>query len=157
MPADHQHAYAGRRVAVLGASGFIGRRVAAALARQGAELYLLARVTQAAEALAGELGGDPSVLRCDVALPGELERAIEKVRPAIVFNLAGYGVDPAERDESLASLINAELPRRLCRALADWRDGGWPGQAVLHVGSALEYGRATGDLREYTEPLPDTL
>lgn len=157
MPADHQSAYAGQRVAVLGASGFIGRRVAVALARQGAELYLLARVAQAAEALAGEFGGDPSVLRCDVAIPGELERAIEKVRPAILFNLAGYGVDPAERDEGLAALVNTELPPRLAAGMAEWRDAGWRGQAVVHVGSALEYGRAAGDLREDTPPFPNTL
>ncbi len=77
--------------------------------------------------------------------------------PAIVFNLAGYGVDPTERDPFLAEHINARLPATLCDWLAGGDAPGWSGQRLIHVGSAAEYGAAAGDLREDTPARPTTL
>ncbi len=150
-------ALAGRRVAVLGATGFIGRAVARALAARGASVQLLVRDPAAAARLRDTLAGAADIVACDAGMPGELEGVLEQVRPAVTFNLAGYGVDPRERYETSAELINALLPERLCVALARRRDQAWTGQALVHVGSALEYGRAAGNLAEDTPETPDTL
>jgi nucleoside-diphosphate-sugar epimerase len=52
--------------------------------------------------------------------------------------------------------MNAELPRALCEAVAPLRSGGWPGQHVIHTGSAAEYGNAGAALREDGPAEPST-
>lgn len=161
MPSIDSHGslsgYDGVRAVVLGAGGFIGRWVAQALAGQGAQVYLVVlRRSGAEEVLAGYCPTG-EIIATDLRHAAAVQRLLWDLRPAIVFNLVGYGVDPAERDESLAYAINADLPRRLCAELAAAHDPLWPGQALVHAGSALEYGAAGGDLAEETEPLPGTL
>jgi nucleoside-diphosphate-sugar epimerase len=126
--------YEGVPAAVLGASGFIGSWVARKLTERGACVYRIGRE--------------------DVA---NLESAFRRFRPSITFNLAGYGVDPSERDEATAYRVNAELPRVLAQAVAAWKDPAWPGQHLVHAGSAAEYGDAGGDLREDGPARPATL
>jgi nucleoside-diphosphate-sugar epimerase len=95
---------------------------------------------------------------CDLADANAIADLIRDIRPAVTFNLAGYGVDPRERDETMAFRLNAELPSLLAELLAAVRRvGAWPGHALVHAGSALEYGTAAGDLRETTHAQPMTL
>ena len=142
--------YGGIRAAVVGASGFIGRWVAGKLIEAGADAGLIVRERSQVSGLAAE------VFETDLARPGEMEKVLTRFRPAIVFNLAGYGVDPAERDEVLAERLNADLPREICVAAAVRKDPGWTGQHVVHVGSALEYGIVGRDLREDGPACPTT-
>jgi nucleoside-diphosphate-sugar epimerase len=81
----------------------------------------------------------------------------QEIRPAATFNVSGYGVDPSERAFRTSYRINAELPVELCEAVASVRDPAWPGQDLVHVGSALEYGAVSGSLNEDTMPKPTTL
>jgi nucleoside-diphosphate-sugar epimerase len=97
------------------------------------------------------------VYEADLAQPDALGGIFQEIRPAIIFNLAGYGVDPSERDEDLSECLNALLPLAICEAAARWKDCGWAGQHVIHVGSALEYGTASGDLHEDGPALPTTV
>jgi nucleoside-diphosphate-sugar epimerase len=143
--------YAGVRVAVLGASGFIGRWVARKLAEAGAETALVVRDRTTVSDLRGK------IFEVDLARNNGVEPVFEAFRPAIIFNLAGYGVDQAERDEALSERLNADLPREICGAAAIWKDPSWLGQHIVHVGSALEYGVAGGDLREDGPTQPTTL
>ena len=148
-------AYAGTRALVLGATGFIGRWVSGLLTAAGAQLLLGVR-DPAAAGLEGE------AVAADLAVPGRATELVERVRPAIVFNLAGYGVDPAERDADLARRVNVELPGELCRALAGnitspGAGGGLAGARLVHVGSGLEYGSAGGDFDEDTPARPTTM
>jgi len=147
--------YAGTRALVLGATGFIGRWVSGMLTAAGAQVLLGVR-DPAAAGLEGE------AVAADLAVPGRATELVERVRPAIVFNLAGYGVDPAERDADLARRINVELPGELCRALAGnitspGAGGGLAGARLVHVGSGLEYGSAGGDFDEETSARPTTM
>lgn len=156
--ADVCACYRGVSTVVLGASGFIGRWVARALSRCGARLSLVVRNPVEAETVFARYGIDGDIVQLDLgADPGELESLCRRLQPALVFNLAGYGVDRSERDESLAYRINEQLVRTLCQAMVRSRDESWPGQAVVHVGSALEYGEIGGDLSEESEPNPTTL
>ena len=131
--------YEGIPVAVLGASGFIGRWVVRKLSERGARVCAIGRK------------------EIDLADFTQLESVFRRLRPAITFNLAGYGVNPAERDEATAYRVNAELPRALAEAAASSKTQGWPGQHLVHVGSGAEYGDAGGVLREDGPACPSSL
>jgi len=149
--------YRGARVVVLGAAGFMGRWVASALCAVGAAVHLVVRDRRAAEAVFEdhEICGDVSEL--DLLDEGKVQELFRKIEPAITFNLAGYGVDRSERDEKLSYEINASLVTTIGKAAAGIGDPSWPGQQVVHTGSALEYGTIDGDLAETSIPHPTTL
>lgn len=142
-------------VLLFGASGFIGRAVARALIEAGARLHVAARDPERARERLD--GGEIAGVAADLTDDASIREAVRRVRPAITFNLAGYGVSPAERDERVAEQVNASGVRVLAGALATVPPSGWTFQRLVHVGSALEYGAATGNLTEDTEPLPTTL
>jgi UDP-glucose 4-epimerase len=146
--------YSGVRVAVVGATGFIGRWVARALSRQGAQVVSLVRNREAMDALAGRYGIRTEIAEVDLADTAAVSALIERVRPSIAFNLAGYGVDPVEREEATMQQINVVLPTTLARAVSSFRDPAWRGQALVHTGSALEYGSMRGELSEDAAPNP---
>src|SRR5262245_33355247 len=119
--------YTGVRVLVLGAGGFIGRWVARALSERGADVHAVVRNA------AVRVPGHVSVLDLsDPALPG---RTVREIRPAITFNLAGYGVDRGERAEQSFYALNVQLVRNLCASVATQRSAGWSGMQLIHVGS----------------------
>jgi len=126
--------YEGAKAAVVGATGFIGRWVVRKLVEQGAHVCRIGREDA-----------------------GNLETVYRRLRPSITFNLGGYGIDPAERDETAAYHVNAVLPRMLAEAVAATRDPAWPGQHFVQAGSAVEYGDAGGNLREDGPARPATL
>jgi nucleoside-diphosphate-sugar epimerase len=146
--------YSGVRVAVVGAAGFIGRWVARALSRQGAQLVSLVRDREAMNAIAGRYGIRAEVAEVDLADTVAVSALIERVRPSITFNLAAYGVDPLEREEGVMRQINVVLVTALARAVSSFRDPAWRGQALVHAGSALEYGSTRGELSEDAAPNP---
>lgn len=147
-------AYRNRRVLVLGARGFIGRWVVQRLREGGADLHLAVRDAGGA---AGEDGVNAALHEVDLARPGAAGELVGAVRPALTFNLAGYGVDPGEADPHLAWRVNSDLVAELARACATRFDPSWQGQQLVHVGSAAEYGSAGGDLAEDAAPSPTTL
>jgi nucleoside-diphosphate-sugar epimerase len=89
----------------------------------------------------------------DLTHPDELGALMSRVRPAITFNLAGYGVDPSEREDDLLQHLNVDLVDALLECIAAARRP-WAGQALVHVGSSAEYGRHRGVVDESspTEP-----
>jgi nucleoside-diphosphate-sugar epimerase len=142
---------------VLGASGFIGRWVARTLNERGAKTYVVVRDQSAAEAIFSAYGIHGDLFEVDLRDRDAVRRLYEKVRPSITFNLAGYGVDRSECDETTAYEINAHLVRFVGEVVAEIRDTTWPGQDLVHVGSALEYGTIGGHLGEDSKPNPTTL
>jgi nucleoside-diphosphate-sugar epimerase len=145
-------------VVVLGATGFIGRWVARSLVAAGAEVHAAARDRSAAHAAFPDLGALAGLHSLDLTDARSLRRLLGMVRPAIVFNLAGYGVDRAERDEAVAAAVNEGAVRALVEALPGSADRSWRAQQLVHAGSALEYGEATGNLDERdTMPRPTTV
>jgi nucleoside-diphosphate-sugar epimerase len=148
--------YDGICVAVLGATGFIGGWIARSAAGHGARVLLIARDAQRVETMARTLPG-AGAAALDAGDDTALRTVLDATRPAVVFNAIGYGVDRNERDDDVAQRINTRFPGMLADAVASTRDRAWRGAALVHLGSALEYGRAAGDLQEDTEPRPDTL
>jgi len=145
--------YRNARVLVVGASGFIGRWVSRALASCGAQLQLAVRDVARARRVAdvyGFRGEFHELADADAAAA-----LVARCAPDVVFNLAGYGVDPAQRDSDRAARINSELPERLARALVP--ASGRARSVLVHVGSALEYGEVSGNLAEASTPQPTTL
>ena len=140
-----------RRVAIVGATGFIVRWAAAAVLARGDRSLLLGRNAAALEAAFRGAAGDMQLAVADARLPDALVATLDAFAPTVLVNLAGYGVDRDERDPVTAQLVNVTLPR----VLAEWAAQG--GARLVHVGSALEYGTAAGDLREDTSPAPTTL
>lgn len=148
---------------MIGATGFIGAWVARALVARGDDVLLVARDLEGLERqwrpggagaereAPGAPAGSLALVRGDVLRPEALHASLRTFGPEVVFNLAGYGVDRSERDEGLAAAVNRDFPVALAELLADL------GARLVHTGSALEYGTASGDLREETIPTPTTL
>ncbi|HUR26541.1 MAG TPA: NAD(P)-dependent oxidoreductase [Planctomycetota bacterium] len=156
-PLGNFKALAGQRCIVFGGAGFLGRWVARELCAHGARLTLPVRDLPRARQVfdAWEVLGD--VREADLSQAGVATALVELVRPALVFNLAGYGVDRGERDPLIAQRINTDLPEEICVALSRARDLNWGQQAFVHTGSALEYGRLRGNLVEEGHASPATL
>ena len=146
--------YHGTRVLVLGASGFIGRWVARGLAARGARTYLTVRDRANAERAFEGFDVKGQLVPIDLTDEAAVRAMYRELRPAITFNLAGYGVDRSEQDQSRYRLINEDLVRIICECIAGGRDSAWSGLDLVHTGSALEYGAIGGNLSEEAEPNP---
>ncbi|HEX6463192.1 MAG TPA: NAD-dependent epimerase/dehydratase family protein, partial [Vicinamibacterales bacterium] len=94
-------AYRGVSALVLGASGFIGGWTARALHARGATVIVSARDERRVRDTLRPHGLNPRIEVADLTAKGSVARLIDATRPAIVFNLAGYGVDRSERDPAL--------------------------------------------------------
>ena len=150
-------AYRGRRVLVTGASGFVGRWVARLLYAGGAELCLAARNPQAVETLSEAYQFSGQVFAASLAEPGAFARLHHDARPDAIFHLAGYGVDPTERDPALAERLNHTLLEEIASVIAAAPAAGWPGLHLIHAGSAAEYGAVAGPVSEQTPENPVNL
>ncbi|MFD8483952.1 NAD-dependent epimerase/dehydratase family protein [Kitasatospora sp. NPDC059673] len=124
---DRPPAALGRRVAVLGATGFVGRHVCRAFAEAGARVYGIAR------SAAGADGFEPIPLDLAATSPEQLADVLRRAGADVVVNAAGavWGVTDQQMRQA-----NAELPERLVAAA-----GLLPGRPrVVHLGSVHEYG-----------------
>ncbi|MFN0178768.1 MAG: NAD-dependent epimerase/dehydratase family protein [Gemmatimonadales bacterium] len=144
--------YRGRVALVLGGTGFLGRWIARLLVASGARVHLTAR----GSAVFGDAPVIPHPI--DAGDDAAIRALLAEVRPAIVFNAIGYGVDPDEKREAnptLAARLNTALPPALATALiAVPGDPDWPGVRLVHVGSILEYGPIGGHLAETSVARP---
>ncbi|HXS47951.1 MAG TPA: SDR family NAD(P)-dependent oxidoreductase, partial [Solirubrobacterales bacterium] len=115
---------AGRTALLTGATGGLGRAIAAALAERGATLTLSGRKAEALEALATELPGEEHrVLPADLADPGAAEKLAAEAGDVDILianaGLPGTGRLPDFSAEELtgALRVNLEAPILLARAL----------------------------------------
>jgi short-subunit dehydrogenase len=114
----------GRSALLTGATGGLGRAIAAALAARGAKLVLSGRRTEALEALMAELPGEEHrVLSADLAEPGAAERlAVDAGEVDILVanaGLPGAGLlaDFSSEQVTRALRVNLEAPMLMARAL----------------------------------------
>jgi UDP-glucose 4-epimerase len=149
--------YRGVRVLVTGATGFVGRWVALALSRAGADLFVNAREVESLKRVYVQWGIQAKPLISDLSRRGTFRYVFREAQPAVVFHLTGYGVDPLERDETTMRRINVELTEEIVETIATHADtSGWPGLRLLSAGSAFEYGIQDGPISETAEPTPNS-
>jgi len=150
-------AWRGRRVLVLGASGFLGRRVAVQAAGLGAEVHAVVRdPARAARVLARAVGG-VRIHAVDLSTRPTVAALLEGVGPEIVLDLTGYGVRRDELDPGSAELLNARLPEWIASSFPLDPDSDWTGAQIVRAGSALEVGETAGEIREADPCRPTTL
>jgi len=150
--------YDGVQTLVLGASGFIGRWVTWALEQRGSAVTPVARDADRAQAVLAPMGVEARVHIAGADERASLEALFERVRPAVVFNLIAYGVNPRDRDPSLAQALNDSFVGWLAEALAraPEPESPWLGNRLVHVGTQYEYG-PRAHMVEDAEATPTTL
>ncbi len=136
--------FAGQRVLITGAAGFIGRHLTQALISAGAVVSVL-------ESPAADLAPiQPwqSQLACfsvDIRDATAVQQAVYQCRPATVFHLAAVGVTNPFLDLDLALEVNLRGAVHLFRAcFADFPAGDHPARLV-HTGTPYEYGGQRGE------------
>jgi nucleoside-diphosphate-sugar epimerase len=150
-------AYRDVPVLILGATGFIGRWMARWLTSARADLHLAVRDAGRAGPRLARWEASGRIHVVDLACGPRACALVAAVAPAITFNLAAHGVDPAGRDAGQAERLNSALPAALAEAVGTRPVQGWQGCTLVHAGSALEYGAAGGDLAEDGPCRPTTL
>ena len=156
-PPEILREYAGRRVLVTGATGFIGLWVTRLLNDAGAELCVSGRDATALHNFCAANHFASEVCEADLSRPGAFSPLYNFARPDITFNLAGYGVDRTEQDAALFAAINTRLVQEVAETIAADKASAWPGLRLVHVGSAFEYGPVEGELTEDSPARPTSL
>jgi NAD(P)-dependent dehydrogenase (short-subunit alcohol dehydrogenase family) len=118
----------GRVAIVTGASRGIGERLARALDEAGCRVALVARSTDALEAVAATMANDPIVITADIGVAEEPGRVVAEVEAAagrvdIVVNNAGLGIFGDARKLDVESwdrvhAVNVRAPFLFARAAA---------------------------------------
>ncbi len=114
----------GRSTLLTGATGGLGRAIAAAMAAKGAKLILSGRKAEALEAMAAELPGEGHrTIPSDLAEPGAAEKLAAEAGEVDILlanaGLPGTGRLPDYSSEQLTGTlrVNLEAPILLARAL----------------------------------------
>ncbi len=154
---DIDQQYYGKSIAVLGATGFIGRWVARRLSKAKAKLWLVVRDLSSAKDIFHQYEIEGKTIPLDLLDIKKVDEFFRLARPSATFNLTGYGIDRSETDQILSRRINSELLGILCSVIANYRSHGWLGMDLIHAGSILEYGPIGGNLSEGSIPRPDTM
>lgn len=129
------------KIAVTGATGFVGRHVVAELLRRKAEVILSTRDSTRLQGLPAE------IVEFDIA--GPVEGCFERLgKPDVLIHLAWEGLP---NYKSLHH-FEVELPRQF-HFLKTMIEGGL--QSLLVAGSCLEYGMQSGPLREDLPTIPN--
>lgn len=131
------------RCLVTGATGFIGSRVAGALARRDHEIFALARSQGAAERLTS-VGLVP--VRGDLGEPAGLRELMTVHHPTAVVHLAA--LIATTRDPHAIARVNTEGTEALASAAVD------AGVRRFVFASTVVTGEADGALLEESKPLP---
>lgn len=139
MPAA---SFAGKRVLVTGATGFIGSHIAHRMVREGARVSVSAREASDTWRLAG-IRENIAFFRVDIRdLPG-LTECLNTVKPDYVFHMSAYGVDSRQKDWFTAAKTNITGIINLMSALK-----GTGCEKFLNIGSCMEYGDKKEIIRE---------
>ena len=143
----------GKTALLTGATGGLGRAIAAALADRGAKLVLTSRKGEALIALAADLPGDGHrSIVADLAEPGEVERLLAEAGAVDVL-VANAGIpgrgrleDFSPEDLERSLLVNLQVPIRMAHALVPGMVERGAGHLVLISSLAGKAARPRGSL-----------
>jgi len=127
---------------VTGASGFLGRNLA---------LEALASGRQVVGVVHRHSVDHPALqtVSADLAAPSAARVLLSRLRPGLVVNCAALAdVDECERNPEPAHLLNAELPRSLATACAEF------GVGLVHISTDSVFDGKRGSYTESDEPAP---
>lgn len=158
--AGFESALGGRKVLVTGASGFIGRRLVAALVTAGAEVTALGRTRHSAAPFRGQkvrcltgAMGDPTIARAAVAGQEVIFNLAYDFRDTGAANLAAL--------ETVLAAAEAEGRARIVHTSSIVVYDDWPGGALTEAssmdrpgGSPYRQAKVAMERRLMTSPLP---
>ena len=128
-------AFAGQRVLVTGATGFIGAHLTRALVARGAQVTVLLREAARLTRL-GPVLDLLTVHRGDLTDAAALQQCVQAARPLYAFHLAAHtNVERGRVNDELALNVNLIGTARLLNALADCGV-----ERIINSGSCEEYG-----------------
>jgi nucleoside-diphosphate-sugar epimerase len=123
---------------VTGATGFIGRRLVERLSRENASIHCIVTTQRAQASRLPPMSGVIPV-EVDTMSASQLRKAVMRIRPEVVVNLAAQGVDPDARDPESLLEGNVGILIQLLASLEEC-----PPRAFLHMGSWSEYADPAG-------------
>ena len=130
------------RALVTGGAGFVGQWLGRGLLAQGSTVVSLGLNTSAANILTASERASIEWREADVRDADAIHRAIDSVRPELIFHLAGVSFVPEARDAPAKAYdINVLGAVRLLAATAALKAAGKLDPTVIVVGSAMQYGR----------------
>ena len=139
-----------RRIAITGASGFIGARIAERLLERGHALALLIRSPKPDDRAAAIYGQCETIVG-DLQSPTSYADALHAFRPDTLLHAAWVGVAGADRDDPRQIANIAATAALLEQAIAAGVD------SFVGLGSQAEYGRQNRKLDEGAPVEPTTL
>lgn len=142
--------YAGKRVLVTGAAGFLGANLVRSLMGCGAEVHAIVRPGGDRWRLDGLDGLDE--VEVDLLDFDGLSSAVHSIAPAIIFNSAASGVSSIGRDRRKTLVENVIATFNLLEAT-----GAVEYERFVHVGGSSEYGKKTRPLDEKERLEPATI
>lgn len=126
---------AGRRVVIIGATGFFGPHVARAFVSAGDEVTAIVRPGRShSPSVAAAMAQIRAAAGADCLIEADILDGVSRLGAHdVLVNLAAYGVAPDARDEELAHRVNTALPEALVEAAKS------AGALFLHAGTSAEY------------------
>ena len=139
----------GKRILVTGGLGFIGSHLVKRLLSEGAEVSIIGRPGSQIWRLEEQLK-NISIYEVDVTESRKVEICIKDICPEIVFHLAAYGVNSAQKEYIKAANINILGTINILNSLKDTNC-----KKFINMGSCAEYGDMKDLMKEdmYPEPV----
>ncbi len=152
-PDELAAAYGGKRVAVTGATGFVGARLTRELVALGAEVTALSHDDGTGEWRLGDAAGAIRSVETDLGDPVSARAALAAADPETVFHLATYYA--VDNDVDLAEMIDTNVK---AAAVVVAASAGLPSLEVLvNTGTCAEYGDFRGQADEDTRVDPNNV
>lgn len=148
-PWRHHSGFAGERVLVTGAGGFIGANLVRALLTTGAEVWCLTRPSPRVPWRLKEAADDIRLLPVGLERYPDLRAALREANPSLIYHLAAYGNSSRHRSVSRMIAVNIRGTDNLLRSAAE---AGC--RRLIHTGSSSEYGFLDRPLAEEELPRP---
>lgn len=125
---------ANKRILVTGGTGFIGSHLVRRLIYEGAKVTIFERPASDHRRIRDVLP-DVKVYEIDIRAFGQVNAAISKVQPEIVYHLAAEGVNDPFLSPNLALRVNLDGTINVIRGAATAG-----AKRIIHTGTSYEYG-----------------
>lgn len=128
---------------VTGAGGFLGAHVVAQCDAQACRCFAGTRHPESWRLGGLGVGGKVQTVNLDLHDRDCIRAAIDPIKPDVIINCAAYGVDPSQRDSSVAFLTNVAGALDLLDVASELGV-----RRFIQIGSCSEYGHKDHPIRE---------